>query len=469
MPLSKLRFAAPLSVQIALLACLFLGSLAALVYDVFSVRTTPQLERVTRERLLEASSAMAEAATQLTTPRPALGTLQEWNSVAGDLGEISDRILNRFTGVEGGFYLDRDVDRFVGYAFPTDRPQRKRRPDKSEPPPLEEPYIRVQARNSLELPKGEFSVSVHDVGPSRVMIVTEPVGVERPAVAATWVMYRLVNPRMLDRQVRRYQASTGLALAGLLLALGLTARLGLKLKREQREQTRLRDELRRSERLAALGKLLAGVAHEIRNPLAAIRSTVQLWQRMPDQTRTPESLEAVIRAVDRLNETVTQLLKFSRADGTDRQPLNVNLLLRDTLELFAVQTTNQGVKIDAALSDDLPPVAGSDAALRQVFVNLIANALDAMPSGGRLEVTTRPATSGEAVIIEFADSGEGISPEIAAHLFEPFFTTRPQGTGLGLAICREIVVQHNGTIECVESRVGARFRIMLPMSLATGD
>jgi signal transduction histidine kinase len=327
---------------------------------------------------------------------------------------------------------------------------------------MEEPYIRVQARDSLKLPPGDISVSIHDVGPSRVMIVTEPVGRERPAAAATWLMYRLVDPRLRDRQVRRYQASTALALAGLLLALVLTVGLGMNLKRERQEQTRLRDELRRSERLAALGKLLAGVAHEVRNPLAAIRSTVQLWQRMPDRTRTPESLAAVIGAVDRLNETVTQLLQFSRADGTLRQPVDVNRLVLDTLELFAVRAAEQRVELRTELSADLPAIAAADTALRQVFVNLVKNAFDAMPQGGWLQVSTRAAPA-QGVQIEFADSGEGIAAEAAAHLFEPFFTTRPQGTGLGLAICREIIVQHNGTIELVPgAEQGATFRIVLP-------
>jgi signal transduction histidine kinase len=433
-------------VQLALFAVLFFGSLVALVYDVFAGRVAPELERATRNRLREASSAMAVAAATLVERRPDLSTVDAWHSQSG---------------VEGGFYLNGELDRFAGYAFPTDRPRRKRRPDKSEPPPLEEPYIRVQVRDSLKLPPGEVSVSIRDVGPSRVMIVTEPVGTGQPAAAATWVMYRLVDPRLLDRQVRRYQASTALALAGLLLALGLMARLGINLKREQREQTRLRDELRRSERLASLGKLLAGVAHEVRNPLAAIRSTVQLWQRMPERATTPESLAAVIHAVDRLNETVTQLLQFSRADGTAHLPLDVNTSLRETLELFAVQATERRVDIEARLNPGLPQIAGSDAALRQVFANLITNALDAMSAGGRLEVTARPVSTD--VVIEFADSGEGIAPEVAPHLFEPFFTTRSQGTGLGLAICREILVQHNGTIELVSGADrGARFRVTLP-------
>lgn len=458
------RLAVPLAVQIAFLAALFLGSLGALVYDLFAGRAAPELERVTRRRLKQASAAMAEAAATLATGPPERGSVDGWFWTSRGLSEIAQRALGGFPGVEGGFYLNGKLDRFAGYAFPTAHPRRRPRPDKNDPPPMEEPYIRVQARDSLKLPPGEISISIHDVGPSRVMIVTEPVGRERPAAATTWLMYRLIDPRLRDRQVRRYQASTAVALAGLLLALILTAGLGVNLKRERREQTRLRDELRRSERLAALGKLLAGVAHEVRNPLAAIRSTVQLWQRMPDRARTPESLAAVIGAVDRLNETVTQLLQFSRADGTLREPVDVNRLLLDTLELFAVRAAERRVELKAELSDGLPLIAAAGAALRQVFVNLVKNALDAMPRGGRLHVRTRPG-SASGVEIEFSDSGEGVAPDIAGHLFEPFFTTRPQGTGLGLAICREIIVQHNGTIELLPGAgEGARFRLVLPVA-----
>ncbi|OYV85430.1 MAG: hypothetical protein B7Z73_13600, partial [Planctomycetia bacterium 21-64-5] len=378
------------------------------------------------------------------------------------LSDICENTLRDFDGVEGGFYLNGTGDRFSGYAFPTGRPRPPRRHKRDEPPPLEEPYIRIQARQSLSLPVGEVSISVRDVGPSRVMIVTEPVGARRPAPAATWLMYRLVDPRLLDRQVQQYRASSGLALGGLLLAMLLMAGLARNLKRQQQEQARLRDELRRSERLASLGTLLAGVAHEVRNPLAAIRSTVQLWQRLPDRSRTPESLEAVIGAVDRLNETVSQLLYFSRADGTQREPVDVNSLLRETLDLFAAQANSQHVSLSADLSDEIGVIPASPGALRQVFSNLTTNALQAMPDGGQLRVATRPGQSGERVAIEFADGGRGIPPEVKAHLFEPFFTTRSEGTGLGLALCREIIVQHEGTIECVDSEAGACFRIDLP-------
>ncbi|HEX7448444.1 MAG TPA: ATP-binding protein [Pirellulales bacterium] len=459
MPPLPRKLAVPVALQVAVVAALFLGSLGALAYDFYSARPMPQRERELKAQLREASARMAAAAaTMRGGARPA--SVEELDAQSRALGRITTRVLSDYPGVEGGFYLNGEVDRFSGYDFPTDRP-RRRHPGKNEPPPREEAYIRLQARESLSLPAGEYSATVQDVGPSRVMIVTEPVG-SPPAAAATWLMYRLVDPRALDRQMRRYRASTMLALGGLLLAMLLMLRLASNLKRQQHEQARLQDELRRSERLAALGKLLAGVAHEVRNPLAAIRSTVQLWQRLPEQSRSPESLDAVIRSVDRLNETVSQLLYFSRADGTAREPVDVNQLLTETLELFAAQAAAQRVTLLTRLASDLRVLEGSPAALRQVFVNLTTNALQAMPGGGELEVMTQRGSGGGA-LIEFADTGPGIPSEIEPHLFEPFFTTRPEGTGLGLALCREIITQHDGTIECVElMKPGARFRIVLP-------
>jgi signal transduction histidine kinase len=453
----KLRL--PVGLQLALVGLLFLGSLVTLAYGALTARPTVGLGSATRERLRQASSRMAAAAATLVE-EPRAVSIRDLESQGRTLSEITEEALKGVEGVEGGFYLNGKGDRFSGYAFPTGRPRPPRRPKRDEPPPLEEPYIRIQARDSLSLPAGQVSMTVRDVFPSRVMILTEPVGTRRPAVAATWLMYRLVDPRLLDRQVRQYRASSVLALGGLLLALLLLAGLARNLKRQQQEQARLQHELRRSERLASLGKLLAGVAHEVRNPLAAIRSTVQLWQRLPEQSRTPESIDAVVRAVDRLNETVSQLLYFSRADATQCEPVDVNRLLRETLELFAAQAAQQHVALHTDLSDDVGSILASPGALAQVFANLTTNALQSMPTGGELWVTTRQ--SDRHAVIEFADNGPGISAEVRAHLFEPFFTTRPAGTGLGLALCREIVVQHEGTIECLESERGARFRIELP-------
>lgn len=456
--------------QTALVIVLFVSSLAVLLFNAFSALVLPRREAEMREQLRQASSRLArEAAPVLDAwfepPPPKKGrkkgpkkaSLEKEND---ELARVSRRVLADFPGVEGGFYLNARLDRFSGYAYPTGPNPTAAR---SEPPPLEAPHIRRQARESLDLPPGEILLHVRDVGPSRVVVATEPVGRERPARAATWLIHRLTHPEQLERQIFRYQLANGLALGGILVALLLTLHLGRSLRRQRQREDRLREELRRSEHLASLGKLLAGVAHEVRNPLAGIRSTVQLWERLPETARNPETMAAVIRAVDRLNEIVSRLLHFSRADAAQRHPVAVNGLLTETLKLIEVQAAEQGVRLQADLQENLPGVSGSAGGLRQVFLNLASNALQAMPEGGVLRCDSRAAPDGKKVFIRFSDTGPGISAEERGHLFEPFFTTRPDGTGLGLALCREIVAQHGGEIRLENGEgSGAVFRVALP-------
>jgi signal transduction histidine kinase len=219
----------------------------------------------------------------------------------------------------------------------------------------------------------------------------------------------------------------------------------------------------RAEHLAVLGKLLAGVAHEIRNPLAGIRSTVQLWERLPDASRSPESIHAVVQGVDRLNEIVSRLLLFARmGDNDEAQPVSANSMLAETLNLLEAQAASQAVVIDRDLDPNLPTVCGSGTALRQVFLNLATNALQAMPQGGQLCCQTCYEPQKRTVRIRFTDNGPGIPREVRNRLFEPFFTTRPDGTGLGLAICQELVHQNGGKLEFEDGGPGATFVVVLP-------
>ncbi len=445
-------------VQVALVVVLFLGSLAALLFNTFSALGLTGREEEVRARLRAAAGRMAEASL------PVCDALVEGRVAAAEaerrLRAATATALADAPGVEGGFYLG-DEDRFAAYAFPTGGhgPQR---PGGSDPPPLEAPYIRVQARQTVELPPGESLATARTVGPSRVMFLTEPVGERRPAALVSWVMVRLSGPGDLEAKAARYAASTGLALASVAAALLLTWNLGRTLRRQRADQERLRDELRRAEHLASLGRLLAGVAHEVRNPLAGLRSTVQLWQRLPEQARTPESMLAVVGAVDRLDGLVARLLHFSRADATERGPVDLNALVAESLDLVAAQAAAHGVQIERDLAADLPPVAGAASALRQVALNLLANALQAMPGGGRLRCATRRRPDG-AVELRVVDTGHGVAAADRPRLFEPFFTTRPDGTGLGLALCREIVLGHGGRIELESTGPGGSvFLVVLP-------
>ncbi len=290
----------------------------------------------------------------------------------------------------------------------------------------------MQVKQSLTLDPGESQFDVRTVGPSRVAIFTEAVGRDRPAQLATWTMFRVTSPESMAGQLRRFQVSTGLALGGIALALVLTMNLGRTLSQQRQAQEKLRDDLRRSEHLAALGKLLAGVAHEVRNPLAGIRSTVQLWERLPDTARSHDSIHAVLQAVDRLNDIVSRLLYFARVDNASRQPVSVNAVLAEVLTLLEAQAASQGVVMERQLDQSVPNVSGSPSALRQVFLNLATNALQAMPQGGRLRCLTRWEPRPETVAVRFEDTGPGIPPQQREHLFEPFYTTRADGTGLGL-------------------------------------
>lgn len=431
--------------QTLVVLVLFLASVGTLLFNSVTAFLLPGREQSIRDRLRVATLKLVQAAQSEGNLVPARGK----SPATGPnrrLEQLVEGVLRDYPGVEGGFYVNHERDEFAGYAFPTgprDGPHRARR----DPPPREEPYIRLQARQSASQNEGDVIVQSLDVGPSRVVVTTSPVGESRPAQLVAWLMYRVTGPEQQRAQVYRYQLSTLLALGGILSALALTWNLGRTLRRERTDRERLRDELRRSEHLASLGILLAQVAHEVRNPLAGIRSTVQLWQRLPQESRTPESLQAVIQAVDRLDALVSQLLYFSRSENTSREALDLNAVVREALELLRAQAAQQNVRVDVELAVQLPLIRGSAPALRQVVLNLATNALQAMPRSGRLSCRTRHVVSDHTVQLEIADTGPGIDPAVRDRLFEPFFTTRPKGTGLGLALCREIVLRHDGTIE----------------------
>ena len=175
---------------------------------------------------------------------------------------------------------------------------------------------------------------------------------------AAWVMVRLIDPEQQRAELGRYRVSAALAMGGILLGTVLMVNLSRSLRREKARREQLSDDLRRAEHLAVLGRLLAGVAHEVRNPLAAIRSTVQLWQRLPDQARTPASIDAVVGAVDRLNDLVGRLLLFARGAHEERRAVDLNSAVAETLELSRPRRSSRASRSRRNCSPGCPPWPG---------------------------------------------------------------------------------------------------------------
>jgi two-component system NtrC family sensor kinase len=232
----------------------------------------------------------------------------------------------------------------------------------------------------------------------------------------------------------------------------------------------------RTERLAAVGRLAAGVVHEINNPLATIAACAEalesrvaegIYGEGADVEELREYLQLIRGEAFRCKQITNGLLDFSRARAVEPAPVNVSEVVESAARLLAHQKRGASIKIEVELSDSLPLVPGDMGQLQQAVIILAENAIDAMPQGGTLGLRTlrEGEEEGESVVIEVSDTGQGIPEEIRERIFDPFFTTKEvgRGTGLGLAVCYGIVTEHGGRIG-VESAVGrgSTFRIVLP-------
>src|SRR5213082_2214428 len=224
-------------------------------------------------------------------------------------------------------------------------------------------------------------------------------------------------------------------------------------------------QLVQSEKLASIGQMAAAVAHGLRNPLASLRAAAQLAQHRVDAPAAREQLGAIVEQVDRLDIRIAHLLQFSRPAPFRPLREHVEVLVDGALAGFAELLQQRRIELAVHAAAALPDIQVDPMRLEQALTELVANALDAMPEGGRLEVTTRAESgaAGAGVVVEVMDSGRGIAPEILPNLGEPFFTTRPEGTGLGLAIAKRYVEEAGGRLD-IASTVGhgTTVRIWLP-------
>jgi two-component system sensor histidine kinase HydH len=233
--------------------------------------------------------------------------------------------------------------------------------------------------------------------------------------------------------------------------------------RDLREVRRLQDEIRRQEKLAAIGGLAAGVAHEIRNPLSSIKALATFFSgQFASGSEGREAADVMAQEVDRLNRAITELLEFARPTDLKPQPTDMRFLIERSLQLVRQDATDRDIHIEMHIDDALCPVWIDPDRFSQCLLNLYLNAIQAMDSGGTLTVRCR-SDRDRQLEIAVSDTGQGIAPEDRRQIFDPYFTTKPKGTGLGLAIVHKIVEAHEGRLQ-VESTTGkgSRFTLRLP-------
>jgi len=240
------------------------------------------------------------------------------------------------------------------------------------------------------------------------------------------------------------------------------------LKERNERLKQVQDQIIQCEKLAGLGRLAAGVAHEINNPLGSILVYSHLLlEDMDEDAPEKENIKKIIHQTTRCKDIVKDLLELSRQDRPRIEPISVNNILGSLISLFESQALFQNIEIVQNFEDELPNIMADFSRLEQVFMNIILNAAEAMKGKGKLNISTYKSEDGKHIKIEFADTGPGISEEEQNKVFEPFYTTKEagKGTGLGLAVSYGIIQKHNGTIE-IDSQVGVgtTFIITLPIN-----
>ncbi len=314
---------------------------------------------------------------------------------------------------------------------------------------------------------GWVGAQVKDIIERNDLLVV-PMVVDGNSVGQIMVDLNAIDQPPTDRQMRDYLAfasGAALAVARHMMQERFNAR-SEELAAAIWRQEAIYKQLMRSERLASVGKMAAGAAHEINNPLAVISGRAQILLEMNDDPKQRKALELIVDQAQRASKILTDLMGFARPAMPKTEPTNINYVIHQVVSMVENQLRVKNIVCVQNLAENLPKVLADRHQLEQVFLNLLINAEHAMEDGGTLTVSTGLSSDRTAVEIKIADTGKGIEPEHLDQIFEPFFTTKEEGkgTGLGLSMCYGIITSHKGTIS-VESTVGqgTTFTIKLPV------
>ncbi len=422
--------------------------------------------------------------------------------------EISQNALKQLDGIGGGFYQS-DSQLLLGYSLAASNGGLQFTSPSATPEDVRTVILQIaQTASDTRMPAEKVLTGGNDI----FLIEATPIGNEKSNWGSAWTIERMQSLPGSNR-LRAYLITVALGMAALVCVIltllvvrnlqtgvrkiesGLQDlewnlgsqiatgsdpeeieriaqainRLGTTLKENIDREKQIEDRLRHAERLAALGRLVAGVAHEVRNPLATIRLRVQMAQREARNPRVDESCAVALEEIKRLNGMVDRLLNFSRPIRFQPELTNLKQLTEQRLNRFTESASGKGIHIITNFPEDGTLLPIDQSKMSQVFDNVIQNAIEAMAeSGGTLRVSVtsqmKSVSGSDKVRVEFRDTGNGISSSMISRIFDPFFTTKASGTGLGLSICHEFVRAHGGEIQ-VESAEGdgTSVRIILPV------
>jgi signal transduction histidine kinase len=430
-------------------------------------------------------------------------TSAEIKLVDSILKVISERELKVLAGLDGGFYL-AFPDGFYGYSFPTSPPP----VPVYGPPPRSYNIIKDQSLQSIN--ENRPIIDVHSFDAAFFPLATRPIVIDKEVVGAVWVRIHIQNDLPVIKLKQIIHVTALISILGFLFLMLLSALLGGEVKgiKKEMEQIRYNPSLRlrkrwgifryitsninfmldtieedtrqrlilerqlsQKEKLASLGNMIAGVAHEVKTPLAIIKTRIQMWQQAIRKSPgiceqiSPESMQLVIDETNRLSTLVKRLLIFSRPIDKRMKPTDINRLIKEIVSFISIGLFKTNISVSLSLSPDLPLIATDESSVREVIINILDNSVEAMPEGGSIRINTSIDAENNKLIIEVVDQGKGISRDIIDKVFDPFFTSKETGAGLGLSISYQIIKAHSGEIFFSENPgAGVKCIIKLPIS-----
>jgi signal transduction histidine kinase len=434
------------------------------------------------------------------------------DSLDRQLTDLAIGVFSTLPGFKGGLWMVQEKD-FMGYANPWSPPPKPT----FGPPPRTYALILSQIMETVD--SGQPLVRLHQiesvsVATSVFPLATEPVYIGGRLIGVAWARIHIERDLPAQRLTRYLSISAIVIVFGFLAVLltllyqrreilslnrnlqmieedpshRIAPRQGMfgsiseaintmvqSLETENRRRRQLELDLHQQDKMAALGKLLAGVAHELKTPLAILKTRVQIWQRDLAQfvettgqapPLTDESMQIVLHEIDRLSGLLRKLLYFSRPMRREvMRRLEADDLIRHTVVFVKPQLEKKRIDLKMELAAPEAAILGDPDALHQVFLNILTNSVEIVDEGGLLYIATHTEGETGRLVIDMEDSGPGIAPDERDQVLTPFYTTREGGAGLGLAIAYEIIRAHGGTIEFIDTEhlTGAHCRVQLPL------